>query len=117
MDRHVGAQVHAFNAGLKRVGSLDFNVIGNLDADISSDHGYLAFFMQKFATDTTLGVAGTPFLENGYDSARDSFEGENHVAGGCQLFRRRCFQDVGGYVPNPAGGIYWLVVSTERKRL
>jgi len=116
LDRHFGAKVHAFNAGLERVGSLDFDVIGNLDADISFDPDYLEFLMEKFATDPTLGVAGTPFLENGYDSARDSFEGENHVPGGCQLFRRRCFQDVGGYVPNPAGGIDWIAVTTARMR-
>ena len=116
LDRHFGAKVHAFNAGLERVGSLDFDVIGNLDADISFDPDYLEFLMKKFATDPTLGVAGTPFLENGYDSARDSFEGENHVAGGCQLFRRRCFQDVGGYVPNPGGGIDWIAVTTARMK-
>jgi glycosyltransferase involved in cell wall biosynthesis len=116
LGRHFGAKVHAFNAGLERVGSLDFDVIGNLDADISFDPGYLEFLMKKFATDPTLGVAGTPFLENGYDSARDSFEGENHVAGGCQLFRRRCFQDVGGYVPNFAGGIDWIAVTTARMK-
>ena len=116
LDRHFGAKVHAFNAGLERIGSLDFDVIGNLDADISFEPDYLEFLMKKFAEDPTLGVAGTPFLENGYDSARDSFEGENHVAGGCQLFRRRCFQDVGGYVPNPAGGIDWIAVTTARMK-
>jgi biofilm PGA synthesis N-glycosyltransferase PgaC len=116
LDRHFGAKVHAFNAGLEQVGSIDFDVIGNLDADISFDPNYLEFLMKKFATDPALGVAGTPFLENGYDSARDSFEGENHVAGGCQLFRKRCFQDAGGYVPNPAGGIDWIAVTTARMK-
>ncbi len=116
LDRHFGAKVHAFNAGLERVGSTDFDIIGNLDADISFDPDYLEFLMNKFANDPTLGVAGTPFLENGYDSARDSFEGENHVAGGCQLFRRRCFEDVGGYTPNPAGGIDWIAVTTARMK-
>jgi glycosyltransferase involved in cell wall biosynthesis len=115
-DRNFGAKVHAFNAGLAQVESLRFDVIGNLDADISFDPGYLEFLMKKFAIDATLGVAGTPFLENGYDSARDSFEGENHVAGGCQLFRRRCFQDVGGYLPNPGGGIDWIAVTTARMK-
>jgi glycosyltransferase involved in cell wall biosynthesis len=116
LDRHFGAKVHAFNAGLERVGSLDFDVIGNLDADISFDPDYLEFLMKKFAEDPTLGVAGTPFLENGYDSARDSFEGENHVPGGCQLFRRRCFEEIGGYTPNPAGGIDWIAVTTARMK-
>ena len=64
--------------------------------------------MRKLSEDPRLGVAGTPFTEDGYDSARDSFEGENHVAGGCQLFRRQCFQEIGGYVPNPAGGVDWI---------
>jgi hypothetical protein len=70
--------------------------------------------MEKFSEDPKLGVAGTPFLENGYDSARDSFEGENHVAGGCQLFTRQCFEDIGGYIPNRAGGIDWIAVTTAR---
>jgi biofilm PGA synthesis N-glycosyltransferase PgaC len=92
-DRSFAGKVHAFNAGLERVQSLQFEVIGNLDADLSFDADYLEFLMEKFSEDPKLGVAGTPFLENGYDSARDSFEGENHVAGGCQLFRRKCFEE------------------------
>ena len=102
------------HAGFERIRSLDFEVVGNLDSDLSFDAGYLAFLMQKFSEDPKLGVAGTPFIENGYDSARDSFEGENHVAGGCQLFRRKCWDDVGGYLPNRAGGIDWVAVTTAR---
>ena len=116
IKRDFAGKVHAFNAGLERVESVEFDVVGNLDADISFDPDYLDFLMRKFAKDPGLGVAGTPFLENGYDSARDSFEGENHVAGGCQLFRRGCFQDVGGYIPNPAGGIDWIAVTTARMK-
>jgi glycosyltransferase involved in cell wall biosynthesis len=117
LDRSFANKVHTFNAGLERVQSLPFEVIGNLDADLSFDCEYLEFLIEKFAEDPKLGVAGTPFTENGgYDTARDSFEGENHVAGGCQLFRRQCFEDVGGYIPNPAGGIDWIAVTTARMR-
>ena len=73
--------------------------------------------LRKFSEDPKLGVAGTPFTEDGgYDTARDSFEGENHVAGGCQLFRRRCFEDVGGYIANPGGGVDWIAVTTARMK-
>ena len=34
-DRSFAGKVHAFNAGLERVRSLAFEVIGNLDADVS----------------------------------------------------------------------------------
>ena len=117
IDRSFAGKVHAFNAGLERVRSLEFDVIGNLDADLSFDPDYLEFLIGKFAEDPRLGVAGTPFTEDGgYDTARDSFEGENHVAGGCQLFRRQCFEEVGGYIPNPAGGIDWIAVTTARMK-
>src|SRR5882724_14812 len=80
LDRSFAGKVHAFNAGLERVRSTEFEVIGNLDADISFEQDYVEFLMQKFSDDPKLGVAGTPFTEEDYDSARDSFEGEHHVA-------------------------------------
>jgi glycosyltransferase involved in cell wall biosynthesis len=115
-QRNFAGKVEAFNAGLARLISLDFEIIGNLDADLSFDRDYLEFLLRKFAEDSMLGVAGTPFLGNDYDSASDSFEGENHVAGGCQLFRRKCFEEIGGYVPNHAGGIDWIAVTTARMK-
>ena len=117
VERSFAGKVQAFNVGLERVRSLDFEVIGNLDADLSFEPDYLEFLMRKFSEDPRLGVAGTPFTEaDGYDSAKDSFEGENHVAGGCQLFRRQCFEDIGGYISNPAGGIDWIAVTTARMK-
>jgi glycosyltransferase involved in cell wall biosynthesis len=115
-DRSFAAKAHAVNAGFERVRSLDFEVIGNLDADVSFEPDYLEFLLGKFAQDPKLGVAGTPFLEDGYDSATDSFEGEKHVAGQCQMFRRACFQDVGGYVAHRAGGVDWIAVTTARMK-
>jgi glycosyltransferase involved in cell wall biosynthesis len=116
LDRSFAGKVQAFNAGLKQAESIGYDVIGNLDADISFDPDYLEFLIEQFTNDPELGVVGTPFLENGYDSARDSFEGENHVAGGCQLFRTACFNDIGGYIANPAGGIDWIAVTTARMK-
>jgi glycosyltransferase involved in cell wall biosynthesis len=113
-DRSFAGKVHAFNAGFEKVKNLDYEVVGNLDSDVSFDPDYCEFLLSRFAEDETLGVAGTIFLENGYSSGSDSFEGQNHVAGGCQLFRKECFKEIGGYVPNKAGGIDWIAVTTAR---
>jgi len=113
-DRSFAAKVHAFNAGFERVKDLEYEVIGNLDSDLSFDADYFEFLLTKFEEDSSLGVAGTIFREEGYSSAIDSFEGHTHVAGGCQLFRRRCFEEIGGYIPNRAGGIDWIAVTTAR---
>ena len=116
-DRNFASKAHAVNAGLERVQSLEFEIVGNLDADVSFEPDYMEFLMRKFREDPELGVAGTPFTQDGdYDSSKDSFEGENYVAGPCQLFRHRCFQDIGGYVSNRAGGIDWIAVMTARMK-
>lgn len=116
-DRSFAAKVNSFNAGYQRVKHLNYEIIGNLDADLSFEKDYLEFLMGKFAEDSSLGVAGTIFKEDGgYSSDTDSFEGQTHVAGGCQLFRRKCFEDVGGYIPIKAGGIDWIAVTTARMR-
>jgi len=113
-DRSFAGKVYAFNAGYERLKEEKFDVVGNLDADVSFDPDYCEFLMNKFELDPELGVAGSTFCEEGYSSATDSFEGSKHVAGGCQLFRRRCFEAIGGYVPNKAGGIDWIAVTTAR---
>jgi glycosyltransferase involved in cell wall biosynthesis len=115
-DRTFAAKVYAFNAGFEKVKNLEYEVIGNLDSDVSFDPDYCEFLLNKFEADPRLGVAGTIFREDGYSSATDSFEGQNHVAGGCQLFRRQCFEEIGGYVPNKAGGIDWIAVTTARMK-
>jgi glycosyltransferase involved in cell wall biosynthesis len=113
-DRSFAAKVYAFNAGHERVRNIKYEVLGNLDADVSFCEDYLEFLINKFIEDPDLGVAGTIFKEEGYSSDSQSFEGYTHVAGGCQLFRRKCFEQIGGYVPNKAGGIDWIAVSTAR---
>jgi glycosyltransferase involved in cell wall biosynthesis len=116
-DRNFGAKANSFNTACKAAGCLQYDVVGNIDADISFEPDFLEFLLSKLAEDPALGVAGMPFLEEGgYDSATDSFEGENHVSGQCQLFRRKCLEEVGGYVPNKAGGIDWIAVMTARMK-
>jgi biofilm PGA synthesis N-glycosyltransferase PgaC len=112
-DRNFAAKVHCFNAAYQKVRTLDYQIIGNLDADISLEADYFEFLLEKFATFPDLGVAGTAFVEDGrsYDYRFTNIE---HVSGGCQLFRRKCFEDIDGYVPIKGGGIDWVAVTTAR---
>ena len=116
-DRNFAAKVYAFNEGLRRVQDLEFELVGNLDADISFGSDHFEFLISKFAENPSLGVAGTAYTqEGGWDSTRDSFEGEASVHGACQLFRYRCFLDIGGYCANRSGGIDWIAVTTARMK-
>jgi len=116
-ERSFAAKANNFNTACKIANWLEYDVIGNIDADVSFEPDFLQFLLTKFAENPALGVAGTPFLEEGgYDSAKDSFEGEFYVSGQFQLFRRDCLKDVGGYVPNKAGGVDWIAVTTARMK-
>jgi biofilm PGA synthesis N-glycosyltransferase PgaC len=117
--RSFAAKANNVNAAFARLQAdgVAFDVVGNLDTDTTFAPGYFEFLLGKFAADARLGCAGTPFTQDGgYDSTRDSFEGENYVAGPVQLFRRKCFREIGGYVANPAGGVDWIAVMTARMK-
>jgi glycosyltransferase involved in cell wall biosynthesis len=108
-ERHFAAKVNAFNAGYARVKDVEHDFVGSMDADISFDAGFFAFLLGKFAENPKLGLGGTPFKEDGleYDFRYASVE---HVSGALQLFRRKCFEQIGGYVPVKGGGIDVIAV-------
>lgn len=117
-DRHFAGKALAVNAGYASLKDLDFDLIGNLDADITLPVDFYEFLLHKFEEIPKLGVAGTPFIEkhnaSGSHSYGHQFADLNHVSGACQLFRRRCFDDIGGYRPIKGGGIDWMAVTTAR---
>ncbi len=116
-ERNFAGKVYAFNEGLACIRELNYNFVGNLDADISFEPDHFDFLVRKLCENPQLGVAGTAYTqENDWDSTRDSFEGETSVHGACQLFRRECFEEIGGYVANRAGGIDWIAVTTARMK-
>ncbi len=114
-ERHFAGKVHCFNAGYQRLTGVTYDVIGNLDADITFEPDYLEFLLKKFADDPRLGVAGTPFVE-GAESYDYRFTSRHHVSGACQLFRRECFEEIGGYRPIQGGGVDWVAVTTARMK-
>jgi len=114
-ERSFAAKVDAFNAGYARVKELSFDVIGNLDADVTFDSpDYFASVMAKFAQNSRLGVCGTSYREDGviYPSRFTSVE---DVFGACQMFRRKCFEEIGGYLPVRSGGIDLIAFLRARK--
>jgi glycosyltransferase involved in cell wall biosynthesis len=116
-ERHFAAKVEAFNAGYARVKDLPYEVIVSLDADISFDEGYFACLLGHLAENAALGLVGTPFRDVGTKRTYDyRFVNIEHVSGACQVFRRRCFEEIGGYVPVKGGGIDSIAVITARMK-
>jgi biofilm PGA synthesis N-glycosyltransferase PgaC len=114
-ERNFAGKAIAVSAGQKQLGELHYDVIGNLDADVSFDPDYFAFLMDRFAENRKLGVGGTAFRE-GNLSYNYEFVGIEHVSGMCQMFRRECFEDIGGYAAIRSGGIDLIAVLSARAK-
>ena len=125
MDR-AGPGTAALGSQLRGQGSCclmqDWTASNRLEFDVIGEPGRRYFVWlrslcvsaRKVCGRSELGVTGTAYTEKGFDSMKDSFEGESSVHGACQLFRRQCFEEIGGYVPNRSGGIDWIAVTTAR---
>lgn len=103
--RHFGNKVHAFNAGYAQLKGLNYDFVGNLDADIKLPENYYEEMLRRFAKDKKLGLIGG----TRYDLCNDKFVpvhcARNSVGGPFQFFRRACYESFGGYIPLPLGGI------------
>jgi glycosyltransferase involved in cell wall biosynthesis len=114
-ERTFAAKIYAFNAGYEKVKGLEYDYIASMDGDISFDETYFSFLLEKLAADSSLGLVGTPFKEG--DSMYDyRFVSIEHVSGACQLFRRECFEQIGGYVPIKGGGVDHVAVISCRMK-
>ena len=113
-ERSFAGKAVAVSTGQARLGELQYDVIGNLDADVSFDPEYFAFLMERFAENSKLGVAGTAFREEGKSDYNYEFVGIEHVSGMCQMFRRECFTAIGGYPAIKTGGIDLIAVLSAR---
>ncbi len=112
-ERHFAGKVHAFRAGYERVRDLDFEIVGNLDADVSFEPDHFEFLIGKMTENPRLGCAGAPFRERNYHYDY-RFTNIENVWGGCQLFRRQCFEAIGGYMPLKGGCIDHVAVVSAR---
>jgi biofilm PGA synthesis N-glycosyltransferase PgaC len=99
-ERSFAAKVHAFRLGYQHLRNRRYDFIGNLDGDVSFDPDYYDRIRSKFRAYTRLGIAGGLIYEewNGKFVGR-TFDTTRSVAGAVHLYRRECFEAIGGFVP------------------
>lgn len=116
LGRDFASKVGAFNVGYGSIAAREYDFIGNLDADISFAPDYFERLLGRFEVDEKLGVGGGVILELVGGKFRKQMTSGNSVAGAIQLFRRRCFEDIGGFVPMKYGGVDSTAEITARMK-
>ena len=110
-DQHqqgFASKVFALNMAARFLNVNDYQFIGNLDADITFQSDYYQKVLDKFGENPRLGIAGGYIFEREGGAFKSRPANSTwSVAGGIQLFRRECYQAVGGLKPMPLGGEDW----------
>jgi glycosyltransferase involved in cell wall biosynthesis len=103
--RNFSSKVHALQSGFNELKDIKYDFIGNLDADISFEPDYFERIFKKFNHNQKLGIAGGWIyeLKKGIYCARF---GNNvlNVPGAIQMFKRKCYEEIDGYLPSKLGG-------------
>ncbi len=96
-----GGVVEAFNDGLRLVSRDDWHYIVKLDGDLSFEPEYFEKCFDHFVSDKSLGIGGGTiyYLEGGVRKIEQV--PRFHVRGATKIYRRACWEDLGGLWPAP----------------
>jgi poly-beta-1,6-N-acetyl-D-glucosamine synthase len=115
--RSFAAQVDAINAGYQQLRHLQFDFVGNIDADISFEPDYFQRLFGEFRKDPSLGLAGGTIHDKVGNTFQERKMNRPHsVMHGVQMFRRECFDALGGYTRLPHGSPDWHAEVSLRMR-
>ena len=103
-ERNYRSKVEAFKVGYEMVKKIEFDFIGNLDADITFGSTYYEEILRKFKQNDRLGIAGGVVYDVIRGKIKKSSRNLNSVGCAIQLFPKKCYEEIGGYLPLVMGG-------------
>ena len=99
-DRQRGkGVVDTFYFGFNRLANQDYEFVIKLDGDVAFASNYFEFLLHKFAADPKLGIAGGGLYERVDGKNWSLRSAKDHVGGPVKMYRRTCFEAIGGLVP------------------
>jgi hypothetical protein len=95
----LGAEIVAFKLGLSHLVLESYDYIVKLDADMRFAPDYFERLFAKFDADPKLGIAGGLLYEERGGTLEPDHDPAWHVRGATKVYRRQCFEDIGGLLP------------------
>lgn len=90
--------IEAFNEGYAALTMTNYQFIVKLDGDLSFAPDYFERLLALFATQPRLGIAGgNCYIQDG-NAWKPEGADPTHVRGATKMYRRACFEDIGGLV-------------------
>lgn len=93
-----GKVVAVFNEGYQSLTFQDYDFIVKLDGDVTFDPDYFSNLLNEFRDNPRLGIAGGAGREMVANRWIDVRIAPGHVCGATKIYRRACFEQIGGLV-------------------
>jgi biofilm PGA synthesis N-glycosyltransferase PgaC len=98
--RSVGGGVEGFLAGCQLLPSQDWEFLVNLDGDLTFGPDYFEKCFKYFRMMPRLGIGGGTIYDKVDDRLRLESSPAFHVRGGTKIYRRECWDNLGGLSPS-----------------
>ena len=91
--------IRAFNFGCQSLRDIEYDFIVKLDCDISFREDYFQKLLGKFSEDEKIGIASGVYFEMDNTGVwKEVVMPYYHAAGACKVIRRRCFENISGFI-------------------
>lgn len=105
-NRNFASKVYAIKEGYDSIKDLNFSFVGFSDADMSCEANFYESLIKKMLNNPQQGIGGAVVFEKKQDewiAVKASYDWS--VSGTMQMFRRKCYEQIGGYQPLEKGGV------------
>jgi glycosyltransferase involved in cell wall biosynthesis len=109
-------RTEVFLIGYERVKHLKHDFVAALDSDLTIPKDYYENILNEFKNNPRLGIASGVYADNINGRLRKRARPNISTSGGMQVFRRECYDQIGGYTPLRYGGDDSLAEYTARMK-
>lgn len=96
-----GGVMEAFYDGYNSLTRSDWDFVVKLDGDLSFAPDYFEKCFERFQTDSKLGIAGGEIRHDFSGELKVEENPRFHVRGATKIYRKACWEDIGGLWPAP----------------
>lgn len=105
VESYYSRKTQAFIKGYEQVRfKVGHGFVASLDADIIAPPNYYKSILQEFERNPRLGIAGGTYYYEKAGKRDDVLIDSSCVPGSLQMFRRECYEEIGGYIALKRGG-------------
>lgn len=107
---YYASNVYAIQYGLNtiknsKLKTQNYDYLAILDADISLPSDYYEKILNRMQSDSKLGIASGVYVDNlGQGRIRKVLNDRRSTPKALMVFRKKCFDDIGGFIPMKYGG-------------